>query len=337
MVKKSAQRPIKKIQFGVLAFSGYASDTINLLQKGFESRGYELFARGASGKYNNHNVRSVCEKEKPDIVFFQAPNQWRPDLPQSINKHVGFINYKWLAQDKNIVKITQYCDPCSHQNVHQEWQLNELVPDMVLCRYDLDNVIGFNPWINKSTLFRAYHSVTREYCLPVVPRDKVAILAGALQRKIYPMRTRLYHEIVDRGDPWIFTIRRHHKYSRTSGSAVPGFMQALSEHRVSVVCTSDYRWALKKHFEATAAGCIVVTNLPESEKIPIIEENLVRVRSEIPVDELSYIVQSLARSWDLEKQRDLARRTIDRYDYRREAKRIDLAAKKLMWNRKLNL
>jgi len=137
------------------------------------------------------------------------------------------------------------------------------------------------------------------------------------------MRTRLFKQIAaDKTCYNVFTLRGDHGHKRVGGSAVPEFMKALGRHRVAVVATSKYHWALKKHFEATAAGCIVVTNLPKAEQVPIIENNLVRVPDNITVRDLRILVLKLAREWDWGRQQDLSHECIQRYDYRVEAERI---------------
>ena len=312
----------KAVQFGVAQFSRFASDTAHLLQHGLELMGFDAYGRHFPPPRNRVDVRAVCRQAQPDMVFLQGINMWNASMPQPPSKDLTFINWQWLGEQPHIYRLTNLCDPCSHQDAHRRFH-DRLRPHAVLTRYDLANVGAHNPWIPKGRLARIYHSVTREYCPRIAWRDKPAILAGCLGSAIYPMRTRLYRAIRrSRLARTIVTLRRHHGYARTSGPAVPAFMQALARHKVCIVGTSRWRWALKKHFEATAAGCIVVTNLPESERLPVIDENLVRVDSDIALDDLIDLVGELGRTWALDRQRDLAARCIDRYDYRVEARRI---------------
>ena len=313
------------VQFGLKQYDQYASDTVHLLQRGLELQGYKLFGRGFPADRDNTDMRAVCETERPEIVFCQASNTWMPGAKQATGEvpDAHFSNYEWLGRQSDIFRVTQYADPRSHQDTHRLWQTEQFRPHAILVRYGLSDILKHNPWLERSRLVRIHHSVTREYVDDVIqPRDGCAILGGCLHRGVYPMRERLHREITSRGDTERFTLRPHHRWAHEGGSAVPDFMQALARHRVCIVCTSAYRWPLKKHYEATAAGCAVITNLPASEQIPVIEENVTRVPSDISLGDLTTLVGRLSREWDLERQRDLSRRTVERYDYRAEAARM---------------
>jgi len=314
------------VQFGLKQFDQYASDTVHLLQRGLELQGYKLFGRGffSPADRDNTDIRAVCETEQPEIVFCQAANTWMPGARQATGEVPGanFTNYEWLGRHPDIYRVTQYADPRSHQDKHRLWQTEQFRPHAILVRYDPSDIIKHNPWIERSRLVRIHHSVTREYVGVIRVRSGCAILCGCLHSGIYPMRARLHREITSSGDTDRFTLRPHHRWAHEGGSAVPDFMKALAHHRVCIVCTSAYRWPLKKHYEATAAGCAVITNLPASEQVPVIEENLTRVPSDISLRDLTTLVCKLSREWDLERQRDLSRRTVERYDYRAEAARM---------------
>jgi hypothetical protein len=315
---------VKCIQFHVAAFRNYASDTAWLLQHGLELEGFTPFGRRFPGEQDCTDMRAVCQRERPDVVFSEAWNTWNPEMPQPASKDIGFDNYDWLGSQPGIFRVTNHDDPWGHPEKHAEWH-RRFRPDVILVRYEIARVLQIAPYVERSKLMRIHHSVTREYCRPVTAegRDRVCLLSGASSERIYPMRARLWREVQQLPD-WerTFTIRPHHHWSRTGGSAVPDYMRALAGFRVMFVGTSVFKVAFKKLYEGTAAGCIVVTNLPETDRVPVVEENLVRVSDDIGAADLRDLCEGLAARWDLDRQRDLARRVIDRYDYQSEAARI---------------
>ena len=315
---------VKRVQFGVKAFENYASDTAFLIQRGLEHAGFPCYGKGFPGDRDCTNMRVVCEREDPDLVFCEEWNTWNPDMPQPPSKDVGFVGYDWLGEQESIFRVTKHADPWGHPEKHAEWQ-QRFNPDVVVVRYEIDRCLKIAPYLDCHKLVRIHHSVTREYCPEVTAegRDRVCLLSGSAGSRAYPLRHRIWREVQElpRWDD-VFTIRPHHRWSRTGGSAVPAYMRELARHRVMFVGTSQWHVSFKKHYEGTAAGCIVVTNLPTSDVVPVVEENLVRVPDDIVAEDLAVLCRGLAREWDEEKQRDLAMRVVDRYDYREEAWRL---------------
>ncbi|HUU35362.1 MAG TPA: hypothetical protein VMW48_14960 [Vicinamibacterales bacterium] len=312
------------IQFGVEAFKNYVSDTAYLVQAGLASQGYTCYGRRFPGKRDCVDMREICHREWPSIVFCEEWNTWNPEMPQPPSKDVGFKGYEWLGQEPGILRATKHADPWGHPEMHARWH-KVFQPHAVLVRYEIDRCMECAPWADRSKLVRIWHSLTREYCLPVSAMDRngVCLLSGAAGAAVYPLRFRIWNEVHQLPE-WerTFTIRPHHHWSREGGSAVPAYMRKLARYKVAFVGCSRYHVAFKKHYEATAAGCIVVTNLPTTDRVPVIDENLVRVPDDVTAVELRDLVHSLAGQWDVNRQRELAQRAIDRYDYRVEAARI---------------
>lgn len=310
------------LQFGVEAFKDYASDTAYRIQAGLAAQGYTCFGKRFPGQQDCTDMRKVVEREWPDIVHVEDWNTWNPKMRQKASLDVEFTNWEWLGQQPDILRCTKHADPWHHAAEQKHFQ-QVFNPHAILVRYELDRVSRIAPYMKKDLLVRLYHTVTREFCQPIEERHKICLLSGALHGRVYPLRTRIWQEVKQLpGWEETFTIRPHHRWLHSGGSAVPDYMKALAQYKIAFVGCSVWLAAFKKHYEATAAGCIVVTNLPETDKVPIVDENLVRVPDDITVKELVELCKDLAGGWDLEKQRDLARRVIERYDYRVEAARI---------------
>jgi hypothetical protein len=98
-------------------------------------------------------------------------------------------------------------------------------------------------------------------------------------------------------------------------------LDTLSKYKVAICTSSIYGYALRKIIEATACGCIVITNLPESDRLPFIDDNLVRV---FPHPEKEFLtlqrygnrIRECIEKYDVERQRHFAEQAIKYYDYR---------------------
>jgi len=312
------------IQFGVEAFKDYASDTAYRIQRGLELMGYTPYGRRFPGGQDRTDMAGVVRDVEPDIVVAEEWNTWNPSMSQPPSKDVGFDGYDEVGRMEGLLRVTKHADPWGHPDAHQEWQ-TRFNPHAVLVRYDPAQCIKIAPYMEGRRLLRIYHTVVRELCPEPSAdgRDKVCLLSGASNRRNYPVRGRLWDDV--RGlQNWErdFTIRAHHHWSRTDGSAVPDYMVELRRHKVMLVGCSRWDVAFKKHWEGTAAGCIVVTNLSSSVRVPGIEPNFVRVHDDISAQGLRDLCGELAADWDVERQRHFAKICVDRYDFRVEAARI---------------
>jgi hypothetical protein len=110
----------------------------------------------------------------------------------------------------------------------------------------------------------------------------------------------------------------YHQHGTTS----PLFVSRLAKYRVALCTSSIYRFALRKIFEATAAGCRVVTNLPGYDDIPWIDDNLTRVPNGISASELEGVIRNLASTWDLDQQKHYSQCARDAYNWHNETDRV---------------
>jgi hypothetical protein len=90
----------------------------------------------------------------------------------------------------------------------------------------------------------------------------------------------------------------------------------LNTFKVSICTSSRYGYALRKLIESTACGCKVITDLPTNEVLPVIEENLIRVNINAGLNEIKRAIDDAVDTYDYDRQRELAARAIEYYDYR---------------------
>jgi hypothetical protein len=108
---------------------------------------------------------------------------------------------------------------------------------------------------------------------------------------------------------------RHPGYAM-AGCATPAFLQILNRFKVAICTSSVYGYALRKIIEATACGCVVVTDFPADEILPEIDDNLVRIHPRIGLPRLAALIGRLTDSYEIDLQRHYAERARAFYDYR---------------------
>lgn len=92
-----------------------------------------------------------------------------------------------------------------------------------------------------------------------------AILTGVISDEIYPVRGKMKRAVESGKIPG--TVVRHPGYRLRSASACDeqyrAYGRVLQTAKISLCCTSKYRYALAKLFESAMAGCVVATDMPD--------------------------------------------------------------------------
>jgi hypothetical protein len=186
-------------------------------------------------------------------------------------------------------------------------------------------IIYYNPsivkhlaqYVRPQHLIRTTHSLDRN----VVPefseaREFGCLFSGAVS-PAYPLRQRMlkFSKLLP------MKVHKHPGYHR-NGCVVPEFMRRLNTFKVSICTSSKYGYALRKLIESTACGCRVITDLPTNEILPVIEENLIRINSNAGVNEVKRAIESAVETYDYARQKELAIRAIEYYDYRAVCTRL---------------
>ena len=96
----------------------------------------------------------------------------------------------------------------------------------------------------------------------------------------------------------------------------------MAGYKVSVATASLYGFALRKIIESVAAGCIAVTNLPESDVLPEIDGALWRVSQEAKIGEVEDAVAQAEAAWDLDAAIEWSKRACRFYDWRAVGQRL---------------
>lgn len=292
-----------------------------LFQLGMEAAGY----KSAGGELPKPgidclDVQKVVEKYEPRIVVFWPRYEWHTGewVGPEVTKAHQFVNWEYLLKRPDILRVTVFHDAGSAREQQRRWH-RDFQPHVYLTWYHDQSVLPFAPWVDGKTV-RTYHVVDADHCEPVVDRGGYCAVSGAYVPDVYPLRMRVAQAAMRQalGD----TEYLPHPGYAQAGTHSDSYVRRLSCYRVAICTCSAYKFALRKIFEATAAGCRVITNLPEYDRLPEIDGNLIRVADDVSLAELRAIIDAAYDHWDLDTQRYFADRCVRRYDWRVETARI---------------
>lgn len=289
-------RDQKGIFLGVSSMKSHMTDEGNQLQTGLEYAGYELW--GAGYPNNERFVPKILLESNPGVVVVQDKREWHVG-PRSFRDHEAeFLEVHALARRHDIFKLTVLKDCQQRENYHKN-SAKEMGCHAWIVYYHPRIVKHLAPYVREKHLVRTYHSLDPD-CVPEYSsiRPLESVISGAACAA-YPLRGLLIKK------KWFIKgmdVIAHPGYHRR-GSATPGYLKQLSQYKVSICTASRYGYALRKIIESTAAGCIVVTNLPSDDILPEIDGNLVRIRPDMHYRDINRLVQTLCENYNPERQR----------------------------------
>ena len=307
---------MSKVFFGIGSFARHMSSEGWQLQAGLESAGYNLVGPKINGC---NNVRDYLEKNfDTNTVILQDKREWDINHPACIDRGEMYSEYTYLAKRDDIFKLTVYKDaqnqPDYHENSAKEINCNALI-----IYYHPASVMAVAPWVQKYKLIRTYHTINRDE-LPVNIifnekwKKKQCIVSGAVSGH-YPLRVSALNGIRP-GLPKSQIDYLTHPGYHARGFATPAYLGILNHYRVALCCASRYQYCLRKIIEATAMGCKVITDLAKHDKLPAIDDNLVRVPANISTANLHEVIADETRKWNADAQKVMSDAAIDFYDYK---------------------
>ena len=313
----------------VLANIDYQSHTTsegNELQKGLARAGWVLCGRGYAE--SDQDVPGLMRRHRPEAVFVQDKRDWDPCNAGSFRKDVGFTDLNFLAEmTKPPIRIAVLKDAGTRKAYQESYIREEVGADALVVYYHERSVLEQCPWLKDMKLIRIYHSVDREIvdALDLTKARKRAVLSGAMARSVYPIRKMAHANRHRLGIDWI----QHPRHGNT-GCHTPRYLAQLAGYRVHVATASVFGFALRKIIESVAVGCTPVTDLPEYDVLPEIDEALVRVPLACTPDELREAIERADKSWELEERLRFSRLALAWYDWRQAGLRLSKAIEALV-------
>jgi len=313
---------MKGLLFVLESFRRHMDNGRWLFQIGMEAAGY----KSAGGEIpppgiNETDIKKLVELNKPKVVVFWPSYEWdyREWCGPEVSAAHMFTNLEYLLSRKDILRVTVFHDAGSARESQKRWH-ERFQPHAFLTWYHDNAVMQFAPWVDGKTV-RTFHVIDKDNVPLVRDRSGLCVVSGAFDDSVYPLRTACA-KAASGGRLGPGTVYQKHPGYHQNGTTSYQYIDMLSKYRVAICTCSAYKFALRKIFEATAAGCRVITNLPEWDCLPEIDDNLIRVPDDCTIDELRETIQAAADYWDLDRQRYFADRCVLRYDYRTETARI---------------
>lgn len=301
----------RRIALAVESMRNHMTDEGWQIFEGLQHSGYYLC--GWNLPYGITDCNTIIRDTNPSTIIVQDKREWDV-APRDFREHnARFYSINSLKERDDILKLTILKD--SHQKplYHRE-SAEEMGCHAWIIYYNNKIVSHLAPYTRPQHLIRTYHTINSLIVPPYTSNNREhSILSGAVS-SVYPLRQKLI-DAYNQGRLPDTSITKHPGYHR-NGTCTPGFIAKLSRYKVSICTASIYGYALRKIIESTAAGCVVITDLPKDEVLPHIDGNLYRVKPDISPEEIRTILNLTAHCYDPDKQEHYAFLAKKHYDYK---------------------
>jgi hypothetical protein len=292
------------------------------IMAGLEAAGYRLCGHGLSC---GTDVSRILEATRPDVVLMQDKREWDVPPGNFRDPNARFHGVRALQQRSDIFKLTILKDAHARPWYHAE-SAEEIGCHAWVTYYATPIVCRSAQYVRPEHIVRTYHTLDPGIVPSFADRLGSTLLSGAVS-KAYPLR-----ETIRSWD--VCDVLPHPGYDRDR-CRTPEYLRRLAHYRIAVCTSSMYGYALRKLMEATACGCIVVTDLPTDEVLPGIDENLVRIPTNIGKSDFLELLRSLFHGYDPARQQHLSEIAVKTYDYRTVCRRLadDIERTRSAWTK----
>lgn len=309
-----------KVAMAVESMARHMTDEGYQIMQGLQDAGYTL--AGYKCTFDTTDTIDICKTLKPETLVIQDKREW--DLrPRDFREPKAlFRNVNYLKSRANIFKLTILKDAQQRPEYHMQ-SASEMGVHAWIVYYNSVIVARLAQYTRPQHLIRTYHSIDSNLVPLFLPgssetnKRKGCLLSGAVHT-VYPLRTMLYRRKGLLPD----TDTLSHPGYHMRGCQTPAYLRTLSRYKVAICTSSMYGYALRKIIEATACGCMVVTDLPVDEILPEIDGNLIRVPPSISVTSMGRLLQRLYEMYNPDTQWYYADKARKWYDYRQVGIRL---------------
>jgi hypothetical protein len=311
-----------KVALAVEDMRHHMSDEGYQIFYGLGLNGYELCGHNLT--VNETSVPRILDITKPKVLVIQDKREWDVAPGNFREGKARFTGVTALRERDDIFKVTLLKDAHQRPKYHAE-SADEMGIHAWITYYNTHIVKRLAPYVRPQHILRTYHTIDANLIPKYTADDRDNCLLSGAVSTAYPLRQRLFRESkkLPRTD-----VLKHPGY-HNRGTTTPMFLNLLSGYKVAICTCSIYGYSLRKLIESTAAGCVVITNLPQDEYLPDIDGNLVRVPSDISTDDMAKVVLTQIREYDKEKQRHYAELCKVRYDFRFETSLLTMQIEEL--------
>lgn len=302
---------LNRMALAVESMKDHMTDEGWQIMLGLRHAGYRLAGRGC--EINCCNVESVVRNRNPNVVLVQDKREWDVSNMRGNFRDPAarFVNYESLAERHDVFKLTILKDAHNSPTYHEQ-SAREMGVHAWVIYYNPQRVHQLASYTRPQHLIRTYHSVNADVVPDYSPKCRTGCLLSGAVSNAYPLRRMLVNNL---GQLPETTYLPHPGYHR-NGTATNEFLKTLSRFKVAICTASVYGYALRKIIEATAAGCVVLTDLPYDDPLPGIDGNLVRVGPDATGRHMGTLIQMLCDEYEPARQEHYAKIAKQRYDYR---------------------
>lgn len=280
------------------------------IMAGLEHAGYQLWGHGL--EHNETDVAEILKRTNPDVLVLQDKREWDVQPRDFRDPAARFTNVGLLADREDIFKITILKDAHQRPDYHRQ-SANEIGVHAWIIYYEPVKVAQLAPYVRPEHLIRTYHTVDADLVPVYSAKSRSGSLLSGAVSGAYPLRKRIANYCLDYLPN---VVRLDHPGYHRDGCATPKFLKLLTQFKVAICTASIYGYALRKIIEATACGCVVVTDLPVSDRLPAIDDNLVRISPDIDMRDLRKLLSQLCDTYNPDRQQYYNQQTVKHYDYR---------------------
>lgn len=287
---------------------GHMTDEGQQLQGGLAAAGWILAGHGFGD--GCRDVPELLARHKPSVVFVQDVRDWDPASPGCFDKQVGFSGIEALAGFHG--HVATVCKDAGSVSDYQREFAERIGAESIVVYYHERSVIPRSPWLSQFSLIRHYHTIDAKLCerISLTGPRKRGLVSGALNPIVYPLRCRVTASAATLGIDWM----RHPGYGNR-GCHTPAYLEQLATYKVHVATASSYGFALRKIIESVAMGCTPITDLPEYDRLPVIDEAIVRIRPDATIDQVRQTIDEAEARWNIDRAVHLAAMARGYYDY----------------------
>lgn len=273
---------------------------------------------GYNCEVDSTSVPDIVQQTSPGVVVVQDKREWDNDDRNFREPEARFKGIEVLKNRPDIFKVTILKDAHQRPEYHRD-AAAEMDCHAWIVYYHPRIVKRLAPYVREEHLIRTYHSIDPAL-VPAYSETcrSGCLLSGASNPRFYPLRSRL---IASKQQLPGVELLPHPGYHR-KGCQTPEYLRRLSGYKAAICTSSIFGYSLRKIIEATACGCVVITDLPTDEVLPEIDANLLRIPADAQPKQVAALVKEVYETYNVPHQREMAKRAVEFYDYREVGTRL---------------
>lgn len=264
------------------------------------------------------DVVRLIQTFDPGVMVVQDKREWDIRNPRSWREQrARFENVQVLRKYHDIFKLTILKD--AHQEpLYHKQSADEMGVHAWIIYYHPDIVKHVAPYVRLEHCIRTYHTLEPSGIPAAIAHKQNRCLFSGAVSLHYPLRTMIKENL-----PFMPLVDcKVHPGYHNKGCVCYEYFNTLNTYKVAICTSSMYGYTLRKHIEATACGCRVITDLPVDDPLPKIDGNMIRVPSNISAKDLNKVVKQAIDEYDLDTQNEFALAAKRYYDWRSSGLRL---------------